>query len=59
MIAIIGGSFERFRPLVDLYREAGKRAGHSTETLKVGEHAMGFVGETSTAAKDAFFPGWI
>ncbi|WEX91030.1 LLM class flavin-dependent oxidoreductase [Sinorhizobium garamanticum] len=58
MIAIIGGSFERFRPLVDLYREAGKRAGHSTETLKVGVHAMGFVGETSTAAKDAFFPGW-
>ncbi|MEQ1407089.1 LLM class flavin-dependent oxidoreductase [Neorhizobium sp. Rsf11] len=58
MIAIIGGSFERFRPLVDLYREAGKRAGHIPETLKVGVHAMGFVGETSAAAKDAFFPGW-
>ncbi|MGO6970609.1 LLM class flavin-dependent oxidoreductase [Rhizobium leguminosarum] len=58
MVAIIGGSFERFRPLVDLYREAGKRAGHSAETLKVGVHAMGFVGETNTAAKDAFFPGW-
>ncbi|CDM62533.1 MULTISPECIES: LLM class flavin-dependent oxidoreductase [Rhizobium] len=58
MIAIIGGSFERFRPLVDLYREAGKRAGHSPETLKVGVHAMGFVGETSAAARDAFFPGW-
>lgn len=58
MIAIIGGSFERFRPLVDLYREAGNRAGHSPETLKVGVHAMGFVGETDTAAKDAFFPGW-
>ena len=26
--------------------------------LKVGVHAMGFVGETDTAAKDAFFPGW-
>ncbi|MEP7456551.1 LLM class flavin-dependent oxidoreductase [Phyllobacterium sp. SB3] len=58
MIAIIGGSFDRFRPLVDLYREAGKRAGHSPEALKVGVHAMGFVGETSAAAKDAFFPGW-
>ncbi|NEH33129.1 LLM class flavin-dependent oxidoreductase [Rhizobium ruizarguesonis] len=58
MVAIIGGSFERFRPLVDLYREAGKRAGHSAETLKVGVHAMGFVGETDTAAGDAFFPGW-
>ncbi|KKX26216.1 LLM class flavin-dependent oxidoreductase [Rhizobium sp. LC145] len=58
MIAIIGGSFERFRPLVDLYREAGSRAGHSPEVLKIGVHAMGFVGETDTAAKDAFFPGW-
>ena len=58
MIAIIGGSFERFRPLVDLYREAGKRAGRSPDVLKVGVHAMGFVGETNGAAKDAFFPGW-
>ncbi|NEK18606.1 LLM class flavin-dependent oxidoreductase [Rhizobium leguminosarum] len=58
MVAIIGGSFERFRPLVDLYREAGKRAGHGAETLKVGVHAMGFVGKTEAAARDAFFPGW-
>jgi alkanesulfonate monooxygenase SsuD/methylene tetrahydromethanopterin reductase-like flavin-dependent oxidoreductase (luciferase family) len=27
MVAIIGGSFERFRPVVDLYRESGLRAG--------------------------------
>lgn len=58
MVAIIGGSFERFRPLVDLYRENGQRAGHDPEKLKVGVHAMGFVGETDRAAKDAFFPGW-
>ncbi len=58
MVAIIGGNFERFRPLVDLYRESGLRAGHRPETLKVGMHAMGFVAETDMAAKDAFFPGW-
>ncbi|GLR57545.1 LLM class flavin-dependent oxidoreductase [Rhizobium indigoferae] len=58
MVAIIGGSFERFRPFVDLYRESGLRAGHDRQKLKVGVHAMGFVGETDTAAKDAFFPGW-
>ncbi|MDI4239360.1 LLM class flavin-dependent oxidoreductase [Bradyrhizobium sp. Arg237L] len=58
MVAIIGGRFERFRPLVDLYREAGARAGHDPEKLAVGVHAMGFVGETDTAAGDAFFPGW-
>jgi probable LLM family oxidoreductase len=58
MVAIIGGSFERFRPLVDLYRDSGRRAGHSPEQLKVGVHAMGFVGETTATAKDSFYPGW-
>ena len=58
MIAIIGGSFERFRPLVDLYREAGRRAGHDPASLKVGVHAIGFVGETDREAADVFFPGW-
>lgn len=58
MVAIIGGSFQRFRPLVDLYRESGLRAGHPPEQLKVGVHAMGFAGETTAQAKDAFFPGW-
>lgn len=58
VVAIIGGTFDRFRPLVDLYREAGRRAGHSPEVLKVGIHAMGFVGQTDGEARDAFFPGW-
>ena len=58
MIAIIGGSFARFRPLVDLYYEAGKRAGHKRADLKIAIHAMGFVGETNDAARDAFYPGW-
>ncbi len=58
MVAIIGGDFRRFRPLVDLYREAGRQAGHPASKLKVGVHAIGFVGETSEEAKDAFFPGW-
>jgi probable LLM family oxidoreductase len=58
MVAIIGGDFRRFRPLVDLYREAGRRAGHPPDALAVGVHAMGFVGDTDDAAKDAFFPGW-
>jgi probable LLM family oxidoreductase len=58
MVAIIGGSFERFRPLVDLYRETGQRAGHDPQKLKVGVHAMGFVGETDSTARETFFPGW-
>ncbi|WP_370143384.1 Atu2307/SP_0267 family LLM class monooxygenase [Bradyrhizobium elkanii] len=58
MVAIIGGTFERFRPLVDLYRESGLRAGHRPDQLIVGVHAVGFVGETSAKARDALFPGW-
>lgn len=58
MVAIIGGTFDRFRPAVDFYREAGAAAGHDPAKLKVGIHAMGFVGQTDAAAGDAFFPGW-
>src|SRR5881296_1500350 len=47
MVAIIGGEPRRFRPLVDLYWEAGKRAGHSPERLKVGMHSPGFVAATT------------
>src|SRR5271154_5541350 len=43
MVAIIGGEPHRFRPLIDLYREAGRRAGHSAEKLKVGLHSIGFL----------------
>ena len=58
MIAIIGGEPHRFRPLVDLYKEAGKRAGHDPATLKVGIHALGYAAETDRQAADDFFPGY-
>ena len=58
MIAIIGGSPEHFRPHVDLYREAGRRAGHRPETLKVGIHAFGYVADTDRQAIDEFYPGY-
>ena len=58
MVAIIGGEPHRFRPLIDLYREAGKRAGHKPEQLKVGIHALGYVADTDQQASDDFFPGY-
>jgi probable LLM family oxidoreductase len=58
MVAIIGGDFRRFRPLVDLYREMGKRAGHAADTLKVGVHAQGYVAATSQEALEEFYPGY-
>ena len=58
MVAIIGGEPHRFRPLIDLYRVAGKRSGHSPEQLKVGIHALGYVADTDKQASDDFFPGY-
>ena len=58
MVAVIGGETHRFRPLVDLYREAGKKAGHSPDQLKVGLHSLGYVGNTTKEAIDDFYPGY-
>ena len=58
MVAIIGGQTHRFRPLIDLYREAGRQAGYSTDQLKVGVHSLGYVAESTQEAIDDFFPGY-
>src|SRR3989454_5589466 len=58
MVAIIGGEPRRFRPLVDLYREIGRRSGYSPDRLKVGVHALGYVAATTQEAADDFFPGY-
>ena len=58
MVAIIGGETRRFRPLVDLYREAGAAAGHAPAQLKVGVHALGYVAATNEQAAEEFFPGY-
>jgi probable LLM family oxidoreductase len=57
-VAIIGGEPRRFRPLIDLYHETGRRAGHGPEKLMVGLHAIGFVGDTTQQAADDFYPGY-
>jgi len=57
-VAVIGGETHRFRPLVDLYRDAGTRAGHEPEKLKVSLHSIGYVAETTEQAIEEFFPGY-
>jgi len=59
MVAIIGGDPRRFRPLVDLYREAGLRAGYTPEQLRVGVHALGYVAPTRDQAIEEFYPGYM
>jgi probable LLM family oxidoreductase len=57
MVAIIGGEPKRFRPLVDAYREAGRRAGHPAETLSVGLHSIGFLADTTQQLPTTFIRG--
>ena len=58
MVAIIGGETHRFRPLVDLYREAGARAGFTPAQLKVGLHSLGYVANSTEEAMNDFYPGY-
>ena len=58
MVAVIGGETHNFRPLVDLYREAGKSAGFMPEQLKVGLHSLGYLASTTEEAFNGFYPGY-
>jgi probable LLM family oxidoreductase len=58
MVAVIGGQTHRFKPLVDLYREAGKAAGFKPEELQVGLHSPGYVGTTTEKAVEEYYPGY-
>jgi alkanesulfonate monooxygenase SsuD/methylene tetrahydromethanopterin reductase-like flavin-dependent oxidoreductase (luciferase family) len=58
MVVIIGGEPKRFCPLIDFYREAGRRAGHSAEKLVVGLHSIGFLGDATKQAADDFYSGY-
>ena len=58
MVAIIGGEPHRFRPHIELYREAGRRAGYAPEQLRVGLHCIGFLADTTQQAAEDFFPGY-
>ena len=55
-LAIIGGTPERFVPLVELYRESGRRAGHDPATLKVSINSHAYLADSAQQAADEFFP---
>jgi probable LLM family oxidoreductase len=58
-LAIIGGEPERFVPLVELYREATKAAGHDLADAKVAINTHAFVSETAAQADAAFAPSYL
>ena len=57
-LAIIGGLPEQFVPLVRIFRDAARRAGHDPATLPLGINSHGYVAETSQQARDEFFPSY-
>lgn len=57
-LAIIGGMPERFVPMADLYREAGRRAGHDPARLTLSINSHGFIAESSQEAADVYFPSY-
>jgi probable LLM family oxidoreductase len=58
-LAIIGGEPERFKPMVDLYREAGRRAGHDPAVLEVSINSHGYIADTSLQASDEAYPPYF
>jgi probable LLM family oxidoreductase len=57
-LAIIGGAPERFVPMIDLYREAGERAGHDPMRLPVSINSHGFIADSSRQAAEDAFPSY-
>jgi probable LLM family oxidoreductase len=53
--AIIGGEPHRFRPLIDLYRNAWKQSGHAGEP-DVAIHGIGFLADSDQFAADTLYP---
>lgn len=53
--AIIGGMPESFAPLVAIYKEAAKQAGHNPDTLQIATHSHGFVSDTTEKAAELFY----
>jgi probable LLM family oxidoreductase len=53
-LAIIGGSPMRFKPYVDLYKQALDRFGH--ERLPIAVHSPGHVADTDEQAKEELWP---
>lgn len=54
VLAIIGGSPERFAPYVELYRKASAEFGHDAHP--VGMHSPGFIADTDEQAVKIAFP---
>jgi alkanesulfonate monooxygenase SsuD/methylene tetrahydromethanopterin reductase-like flavin-dependent oxidoreductase (luciferase family) len=58
MLAIIGGSPDRFAPYVKYYRDISAQQGHDVSPLQVGINSHTFIADTSQKAADEFYPAY-
>lgn len=58
-LAIIGGAPERFKPLIDLYREAARKAGHDPDTLPIAISSHGWIADTAEQAAEEALPPYL
>ncbi len=56
VLAIIGGMPNQFVPLIKLFRDSAKKAGH--DQLKVAINSHAFIADTSQQAADDFYPSY-
>ncbi|MDA0327976.1 MAG: LLM class flavin-dependent oxidoreductase [Gemmatimonadetes bacterium] len=57
-LAIIGGMPERFRPMVDLYRDTVLRSGRDPATLPVSINSHGFIADDPDEAANLAYPAY-
>ena len=61
-LAVLGGPITAIKPIVDLYREAGQRAGHPLSSLKVSINSHAYIGEDAQQAREfhrAFYQQYL
>ncbi|PKZ64062.1 LLM class flavin-dependent oxidoreductase [Gordonia terrae] len=55
-LGLIGGTIDHARRLVEIYRAAGRAAGHPDDQLTVGVTSHFYIGDTDQQALDDFYP---
>lgn len=56
MFAIIGGAWEQFLPLFEMYKQAYEDNGHDMNNFQVGVHVHAFFGENSNQVANYYYP---
>jgi probable LLM family oxidoreductase len=55
-LAILGSDPDRFVPLVELYRDSARKAGHDQNTLQFAVNCHFYIADSSQQASDEFYP---